>query len=184
MRPLARRLFTLCSAASLLLCVAVCVLWARSYANGPINAGHRTWRPTASGVDVAFAGAAVVRGRLVFGSSTRPLPGARLAPLAQWVWGRDGFMLDTVADRVDRRGRAGFDCYHMGPAGGAVSGWFGIVPCWFIVLVTGVAPAAWLATRGRRAARRRLLAGLCPACGYDLRASPERCPECGAVPSG
>src|SRR5687768_2785066 len=48
MRRLARRLFTLCSAVSLLLCVAVCVLWVRSARFGDrahivVPAGGRYW---------------------------------------------------------------------------------------------------------------------------------------------
>jgi hypothetical protein len=44
-------------------------------------------------------------------------------------------------------------------------------------------PTAWrviTSGRRRRIARERAAGGLCVACGYDLRFSTDRCPECGA----
>ena len=53
-----------------------------------------------------------------------------------------------------------------------------------IVWVTGLEIPAlcvvmWIRYRERR---RRWDHDACPECGYDLRASPGRCPECGAIP--
>lgn len=52
---------------------------------------------------------------------------------------------------------------------------------WFVLTLLALAPAfrsiRWIA-RSQRSKRRRLR-GLCVRCGYDLRESAERCPECG-----
>jgi hypothetical protein len=60
-----------------------------------------------------------------------------------------------------------------------VHGAIGIpIPYWITTV-----PAIAIAVYAVRSAIRRLppVPGLCPACGYDIRATPERCPECGAV---
>jgi hypothetical protein len=54
------------------------------------------------------------------------------------------------------------------------------IPLPYLMIVLSLPPIAWF-VRARRD-RGRAKAGRCIACGYDLRASPERCPECGAVP--
>jgi hypothetical protein len=60
------------------------------------------------------------------------------------------------------------------------------VSYWLIVLILLTPPAVTIFPATRRAIRRfqqwRLPApGLCVVCGYDLRASPDRCPECGTL---
>ncbi len=56
------------------------------------------------------------------------------------------------------------------------------IPLWVVILPPLVPPLLCLVPWLRRRRRRRL--GLCLVCGYDLRASPERCPECGTVRPG
>ena len=53
------------------------------------------------------------------------------------------------------------------------------LPHWLIITLAAVVPMRFAVHRLLRPRRRA--AGLCPTCGYDVRATPDRCPECGTI---
>ncbi|HEX5242755.1 MAG TPA: hypothetical protein VFW23_05780 [Tepidisphaeraceae bacterium] len=57
-----------------------------------------------------------------------------------------------------------------------------LAPDWFVALLASLLPLRWMVIRTR--IRRLRESAQCVQCGYDLRASPDRCPECGAPVAG
>jgi hypothetical protein len=89
-----------------------------------------------------------------------------------------GFAWQGVTERDDVFTDGGRDMHTFSPGRTHLL----YVPFWYPAAAAAVLPACWAAGAARRS--RRTAAGRCMACGYDLRASPDRCPECGAEPSG
>jgi hypothetical protein len=59
-----------------------------------------------------------------------------------------------------------------------IRGWAFSFPLWVVAVGCAVPPVILMRSVLRR--RRWRAAGACLSCGYDLRATPGRCPECGA----
>jgi hypothetical protein len=53
------------------------------------------------------------------------------------------------------------------------------IPFAVVCVLSVLLPLRWLALEPLRRRERRRLSGRCASCGYDLRASTDRCPECG-----
>jgi hypothetical protein len=102
-------------------------------------------------------------------------PGRALVPWIHIVWWRQdpnqtlaryGYVPPEVLTAATRP-----DLPHYYRWGLDIPYWLIGVPCAFVWLRSSL--------KTYRAHRHQQRSGLCPTCGYDLRASKDRCPECG-----
>jgi hypothetical protein len=191
-----RRLFAILSALSLLLFVAVVVLWVRSYSGSDyvsrgrlVSSGPRVVRSSVHQMRWTRGCIHLTAGEHTYFPSGDSAPVVEGERPAHWGWGRLGVGHEGW-EELPRRSlwnRLGF---HRYSGQGLMTSFSSestdgiVVPAWLPVAILGIAPLVWVRRLGGRRSRSRR--GLCPSCGYDLRATPERCPECGklATPSG
>ena len=154
MRPaVKRRLVTLAAAASLLLCVAMVALWVRSYKT------QDSLRTLAQpGESSLFAGS--LRGVVAIGY-------VRASARILRRWSSEPVITGSTFATEQLWG-FGYER--------ASWGWAVTTPIAAILIMQLLLFAALLAPLLRP---RGTPLHTCPTCGYDLRATPERCPECG-----
>jgi hypothetical protein len=162
-----RRLLNLLTVLSLLLCVAVAVLWVRGYRLQEYVAFSSGGHSPAVG---NYPGGIF----LAWNLNTRTAPGFSYLGYRYGDDPRRGaHRFGPFAYRNDRI-----------PAASAVQPTVVIravmFPTWFPLSLFAIL-FCWALRRSLLSRRRK--PGLCSRCGYDLRATPERCPECGTMSS-
>ena len=181
MRRLLRWTFNALAAASLLLCVATAGLWVRSNsAYDMFYAGRDEGSAFGRQLGAPHYECIVASNRGTFGASLTWSERPEDQPKPPWLF---EIHHPNATFAVLRPGFA-FSAHRGAYYGSAYHTWTGAAPAWALVSAFAVLPAVFVfrQVRAGRRRRRESRLGLCPVCGYDLRATPERCPECGAVP--
>jgi hypothetical protein len=154
--------------------VGIVVLWVRSYFVTDHLAGVRRVVVGNGVIQVSFEFISDNGSLVYFRREWLRKADAEVTP--RWGWVQTYRAANQPRDVVVRLRTFRWD----GISGRNQSTRIGWVPHWPFVVAAGLMPGARLLLWFRRRRRRRT--GHCSACGYDLRATPERCPECGAVP--
>lgn len=160
------RLLNVCSTLSLLLFVGVCAMWVRSH--------H-----TADAYEAATTRVGSVVGGVVILHTYTGAPaesGYHSRPADEVAFGLAFVGVGQVPERKVEF--AGFAYVRLSdPLATRLDDWLLFIPYWAIAAPLALLPAWWALTYRRR--RERLRQGHCRRCGYDLRGTPHRCPECG-----
>jgi hypothetical protein len=102
-----------------------------------------------------------------------------------WTWGAFSSNVDwEIRPRIDVTW-LGFRYRHILKYGGSEPSRVVRLEGWFLAGLLAAPPFSFYSWRSiRRKFRKQSAgrAGFCLSCGYDLRATPHRCPECGTVP--
>lgn len=186
MRRRPRYLFAFCPMVSLVLFMAACAFWVRGHFRFEQVQVCLAWQFPADKYKTRWLAVQSYSGMMRFGVVRNDFD------LADPTWAerfrqqhRPGLTWhvdsEPNADGRYRVATPGLLAEHDFVASGARQDeyWNLQVPPWLVCLLFSLLPTLWLVHRRR--ARKARQAGLCSGCGYDLRASPERCPECGAV---